>query len=167
MADDKNNTPEELELPDFEIEEGAFEFSLDEVVDAELVEVEEEKPKRMSKEEMIAAGLLPPTVDKKPLTKAVEQEISTLKEIPVEQMTRQQPKHANAVNTDNITQLASNRGSIGLDLVKVLVADGKMQADVKEVVAYAFALADAIQEEVDRDYQQRLVEEASKQLRTS
>lgn len=150
MMTDTNDTdmPEGIEFPKFKLSD----FS-EIAEDAVIVQASEASGKKMSKEELIAKGLLPPK--KKQSTDAV------IQEIPVEQMLNQEvpPKSTYANEQDDpLFRKASTRMGMALDLIKIMVAGPKQ--DVNDMVQYAFAIADAIQNEADRGYHQDLINRA-------
>jgi hypothetical protein len=154
------------DMLDFEIE------GQDKVKDSK--DVEEKIPTtKMTKEELVANGLLPasppkavslPKKDKTAETPVKEPQIE---EIPMEQMERQVPKHAATIDSEDIARKASARGGMALELIKAILSSTSKRPsfnDVDNLVKYAFELADGIQAETDRGYSQTLVNAAARQV---
>lgn len=141
--------------------------------EVDVKEQEMQESVRMTKEEMIAKGLLPPR--KKPTTalseaisKVSNVEQSNIKEIPVQQM-QNAPAQQAQTNNAALIKKAENRGSMAIELLKAILSGSENHniEEVDDLVKFVFAIADAIQNEVDKGYQQDLIEEATKRLRTS
>lgn len=159
MANDKEDT-QDVE----EIELRAVEQRDDDIKDAEFVETEVEQPVRMTREQMIAKGLLPgpPTVKKKTLDKAISEQVANMQAIPAERIERQQPIHAARIDNEELVKKASARGGMALELIKAILANtGASFENVDELVKYAFEIADGIQAETDRGYNKSLVNAAA------
>lgn len=146
----------------------------EDIVDAEIVEVpeiptvaqaEEAAKPKMTKEEMIAAGLLPPQKSK--VAQAVQSETRKV----AQSADRQVPKHANTVDNVSAVKKAETRGGMAHEIIKAMFQGmggrDMDEVDVDAVVQFAFKLADGIQAETDRGYRQDLVDATSQQLRTS
>lgn len=156
-------------LEQFEIE------GQDDVKDSK--DVEDKIPTtKMTREELIAKGLLPATVpkavslpkkDKTVETPVKEPQSARIEEIPMEQMERQHPKHAATIDSEDLARKASARGGMALELIKAILGNTSkkpMFNDVDDLVKYAFGLADGIQAETDRGYSQALVNAAARQV---
>lgn len=127
---------------------------------------------KMTREEMIAQGLLPavpPKVVSLPKDKADETPAKKpqIEEIPMERMERQLPKHAATIDGEELARKASARGGMALELIKVILGNTSKKPlfnDVDNLVKYAFELSDGIQAETDRGYSQSLVNAAARQV---
>lgn len=128
---------------------------------------------KMTREELIAQGLLPATLPKavslpkEDKTDEAPVKEPEIKEIPMEQMERQLPKHAATIDGEELARKASTRGSMALELIKVILGNTSKKPlfnDVDNLVKYAFDLADGIQAETDRGYSQSLVNAAARQV---
>jgi hypothetical protein len=149
----ENDLPEGINFPKFKLED----FKGD-VEDAEIVETKEAQTGgKLSKEDLIAKGLLPPK-------KKAQTMESSITEIPVEKMIKTEVKSSYPNEQDDpLFKKASTRMGMALELIKVMVAGQKQ--DVGDMVQYAFAIADDIQAEADRGYQQDLMDRTAERLK--
>lgn len=118
----------------------------------------DQKPaRRLTKEEMIEKGLLPPSKSKSMTAEFVQPQVEQVTEEEAPVVTPEVEHTISTTQTDeNLLVQFSNRASLVVSFVNSMLSSGIMNP-IDEVLDHAFELADEIQERTNRDYIQAVV----------
>ena len=117
-----------------------------------------ETPRRLTLEEMVEIGLLPPS--KKKETESAENAPQLDTGETAENVTPVESSYSVPTEEiqDNLMTRYTDRASLAVAFVSNIISDAGMEYDPDVVVNYAFDLADAIQERTNHDFIRATIE---------